>query len=255
MTSSPSPAPLRVTVWSEGRHEQRDANVAELYPEGMHGAMADGITQHLGDRARVRTATLDEPEHGLTEAVLEDTDVLTWWGHMSHDDVADAVVDRVQRHVLGGMGLIVLHSGHWSKIFRKLMGTTCTLRWRNERDRELVWTVNPAHPIAAGVPHPLIIEEQEMYGEFFDIPEPDELVFLSSFSGGEVFRSGCVFHRGKGRIFYFSPGDQDYPVYHHPDVRRVLANAVAWAAPSLPRAEPAIGRYDTGWFENGGDRA
>jgi trehalose utilization protein len=244
-------APLRVTVWSEGRHEQRDAHVAEIYPQGMHGAVAAAVRDHLGDAAEVRTATLDEPEHGLTEEALAATDVLTWWGHIAHDEVSDAVVDRVQRHVLAGMGLIVLHSGHWSKVFTRLMGTSCTLRWRNAGDRELVWTVAPAHPIAAGVPHPIVIEEQEMYGEFFDIPAPDELVFVSSFSGGEVFRSGCTFRRGHGRIFYFSPGDQDYPVYHHPDVRRVIANAVAWAAPVAGRRPPRLERSETGWFEAG----
>jgi trehalose utilization protein len=216
----------------------------------MHGAIAEGIAEHLGDRARVRTATLDEPEHGLTEETVAATDVLVWWGHIAHGEVADEVVERVQRHVLAGLGLVVLHSGHLSKIFTRLMGTTCTLRWRNGTDRELVWTVNPSHPIAAGVPHPIVIDEQEMYGELFDIPAPDELVFVSSFSGGEVFRSGCVFRRGHGKIFYFSPGDQDYPVYHHPDVRRVIANAVAWAAPTAERRRPELVRSETGWFES-----
>ncbi|TDC63930.1 ThuA domain-containing protein [Streptomyces hainanensis] len=248
-------SPLRVTVWSEGRHEQRDEKVARLYPEGMHTTIAEGVVEHLGDRARVRTATLDEPEHGLTDAVLADTDVLTWWGHIAHGEVSDEVVDRVRRHVLAGMGLIVLHSGHWSKIFTRLMGTTCTLRWRNGQDRELVWTVDPSHPIAEGVPHPIVIDEQEMYGEFFDIPAPDELVFVSSFSGGEVFRSGCTFRRGRGRIFYFSPGDQDYPVYHHPDVRRVIANGVNWAAQADVRRESQLIRSETGWFEGGASRS
>jgi trehalose utilization protein len=255
MSPKMSADPLRVTVWSEGRHEQRDAHVAQLYPQGMHGAVAEGVRLHLGDGVRVRTATLDEPEHGLTEEVLADTDVLTWWGHIAHHEVSDEVVDRVHRHVMAGMGLIVLHSGHWSKIFTRLMGTTCTLRWRAERDRELVWTVDPAHPIAAGVPHPIVIDEQEMYGEFFDIPAPDELVFISSFSGGEVFRSGCTFRRGHGRIFYFSPGDQDYPVYHHPDVRRVIANAVTWAAPAAERRTPRLAHSETGWFEGEGNRS
>jgi trehalose utilization protein len=154
--------------------------------------------------------------------------------------------------VLEGMGLVVLHSGHWSKLFVKLMGTTCTLRWRSEHDRELVWTVNPTHPIARGVPSPIVIPEQEMYGEYFDIPVPDELIFLSTFSGGEVFRSGCTFRRGNGKIFYFSPGDQDFPVYHHPDVRRVIANAVDWVAPALPvPALPTLLRYESGDFFNG----
>jgi trehalose utilization protein len=158
----------------------------------------------------------------------------------------------VHRRVLEGMGLVVLHSGHWSKLFVKLMGTTCTLRWRSEHDRELVWTVNPTHPIARGVPSPIVIPEQEMYGEYFDIPVPDELIFLSTFSGGEVFRSGCTFRRGNGKIFYFSPGDQDFPVYHHPDVRRVIANGVDWAAPALPApALPTLLRYDSGEFFEG----
>ena len=245
-------APIRVTVWSENRHEQEHEHVAMLYPQGMHGAVKEGIEENLGAAVDVRTATLDEPEHGLTEEVLATTDVLTWWGHMAHGDVDDAVVERVQRHVLSGMGLIVLHSGHWSKIFTKLMGTTCTLRWRSEQDRELVWTVDPTHPIAKGVPHPITIDEQEMYGEFFDIPTPEELVFISSFSGGEVFRSGCTFRRGHGKIFFFSPGDQDYPVYHHKDIRRVISNAVQWAVTDRSRRElPELLRYETNEFFKG----
>jgi trehalose utilization protein len=175
--------------------------------------------------------------------------VLTWWGHAAHGEVADEVVERVHRHVLSGMGLVVLHSGHWSKIFTKLMGTTCTLRWRNEHDRELIWTVDPTHPIAQGVPHPIVVPEDEMYGEYFDVPPPDELIFISSFSGGEVFRSGCTWRRGHGRIFYFKPGDQDYPVYHHPDIRRVIANGVRWARTDRPERElPELLRYETGEF-------
>jgi trehalose utilization protein len=244
--------PIRVTVWGENRHEKIQERVAKIYPDGMHTTIAAGIAENLGARARIRTATLDDPDHGLTEEVLADTDVLTWWGHAAHAEVADEVVERVHRHVLSGMGLVVLHSGHWSKIFTKLMGTTCTLRWRNGHDRELIWTVNPTHPIARGVPHPLIIEEDEMYGEYFDIPAPDELVFISSFSGGEVFRSGCTFRRGHGKIFYFKPGDQDYPVYHHKDVRRVIANGVEWAVSDRPeRAYPTLLRYDTEDFFTG----
>jgi trehalose utilization protein len=244
--------PVRVTVWGENRHEQVEPRVAEIYPRGMHGAIAEGIEENLGSGAVVRTATLDDPEHGLTEEVLADTDVLTWWGHAAHAEVSDEVVERVHRHVLSGMGLVVLHSGHWSKIFTKLMGTTCTLRWRSAHDRELVWTVNPTHPIARGIPHPMIIPEDEMYGEYFDIPAPDELIFLSTFSGGEVFRSGCTFRRGHGKIFYFKPGDQDYPVYHHDGVRRVISNAVQWATTDLPeRAYPTLLRYETEDFYSG----
>jgi trehalose utilization protein len=244
----------KVLIWGENRHEQLQPAVAEIYPKGMHTTIAEGVEEYLGDAAVVSTTTLDEPEHGLTEEVLAGIDVLVWWGHAAHDEVSDEVVERVHRHVLSGLGLVVLHSGHWSKIFGKLMGTTCTLRWRSEQDRELVWTVNPTHPIAAGVPNPIVIEAQEMYGEFFDIPTPDELVFISSFTGGEVFRSGCTFRRGHGKIFFFSPGDQDYPVYHHPDVRRVIANGVQWARSDRPeRATPTLLRYDTGEFFTGHD--
>jgi trehalose utilization protein len=241
---------IRVTVWGENVHERTEDEVRDRYPRGMHGAIAEGIGELLGDAVRVGTATLDQPEHGLPQAVLDETDVLTWWGHAAHEDVADAVVDRVHDAVLGGMGLLVLHSAHYSQIFRRLLGTSCSLRWRNDGERELVWTVDPAHPIAAGVPAPIVIEAQEMYGEHFDIPPPDELVFVSSFAGGEVFRSGCCFRRGAGRIFYFSPGDQDYPVYHHADVRRVIANAVRWAAPgSARRPVPGSPESPRGWFE------
>ena len=247
MSQPPAASLLRVTVWGENVHEQREPEVAARYPDGMHATVAAGIAEHLGDSAEVRTATLQQPEHGLSEDVLAGTDVLTWWGHAAHDEVADEVVERVHRHVLAGMGLVVLHSAHWSKIFRRLMGTSCTLRWRDSGDRELVWTVDPTHPIATGVPHPIVLDEQEMYGEFFDIPAPDELVFVSSFTGGEVFRSGCTFRRGFGRIFYFSPGDQAYPVYHHPDVRRVIANGVRWARTARPeRSGPSIVHVDHG---------
>ncbi|GIF68985.1 trehalose utilization protein ThuA [Asanoa ishikariensis] len=240
--------PIRVTVWGEGRHEKRDVNVASHYPDGMHATIASGITEYAGAAVAVRCVTLDDPDQGLPASLLASTDVLTWWGHIAHDEVSDDLVDRVQEAVLAGMGLVVLHSGHWSKIFKRLMGTSCALRWRNGDDRELVWTVDPAHPVAAGVPSPIEIPSQEMYGEFFDIPAPDELVFVSSFTGGEVFRSGCAWRRGRGRIFYFSPGDQDYPVYHHPDVRRVLANAAVWAAPAGPRSTTPIAYAAPDWF-------
>jgi len=250
--SAPLDAPLRVTVWNENVHERLEPPIAERYPEGIHGAVASAVREHL-PTAEVRTATLEQPEHGLTEEVLADTDVLTWWGHAAHADVDDVVVDRVHRHVLDGMGLVVLHSGHWSKVFTKLMGTSCTLRWRSEHDRELVWTVDPQHPITRGVPNPIVIPEQEMYGEYFDVPTPDELVFVSGFTGGEVFRSGMTYRRGFGKVFYFSPGDQDFPVYHHPDVRRVVANGVEWARPARERATPTLLRHETDDFYVGHD--
>ncbi|GHF26587.1 ThuA domain-containing protein [Pseudolysinimonas yzui] len=243
--------PIRVTVWGENVHEDREASVREIYPDTMHETIAAGIREHLGEQTEVRTAWLQQPEHGLTEEVLAETDVLTWWGHAAHDEVSDEVVARVHQAVLSGMGLLVLHSGHFSKIFIRLMGTTCSLDWRSADDQELIWTVAPGHPIAEGVPHPLVIEREEMYGEHFDVPQPDELVFISSFGGGEVFRSGCAYRRGRGRVFYFRPGDQDFPTYHQPGVKRIISNAVRWLAPGELREAPNVHhRPMAGWFNS-----
>ncbi len=221
--------PLRITVWNEFQHEKKHEAVQKIYPDGIHNAIADGLKEH--GLTTVQTATLDEPEHGLTDEVLANTDVLLWWGHMAHARVEDEIVDRVHRRVLEGMGLIVLHSGHHSKIFRKLMGTTCSLRWREATDNERIWVLEPGHPIADGIGPYIDIPEVEMYGEHFDIPAPDTLVFMSWFKGGEVFRSGCCYHRGKGKIFYFRPGHETHPIFYHAEVRRVIANAARWAAP------------------------
>lgn len=219
----------KVTVWNEGRHEKSHAEVAKVYPQGIHSAIAEGLAE--AGFKKVRTATLDDPEHGLTTKVLADTDVLTWWGHMAHGDVKDEIVERVYQRVLEGMGLIVLHSGHFSKIFKKLMGTTCNLIWREADENERLWIIEPGHPIAAGLPRYIDLPKEEMYGEFSDIPAPDALVMISWFKGGEVFRSGCCFQRGAGRVFYFRPGHETYPTYYNPVIRKVIANAVSWAAP------------------------
>ena len=222
--------PLRVTVWGENVHEHKNAKVGAIYPRGMHNAIADGIRELLPDTT-VTTATLQEPDHGLTEERLAATDVLTWWGHMAHDKVSDVVVDRVQKRVLEGMGLIVLHSGHYSKIFKRLMGSSCSLTWREASEKTRLWVCNPGHPIARGIDRHFELQQEEMYGEPFGVPAPEELVFLSWFEGGEVFRSGCCWRRGNGKIFYFQPGHETYPTYLDKNVRRVIANAVEWAQP------------------------
>jgi trehalose utilization protein len=231
--------PLRVTIWNEHRHEREMSEVAALYPDGIHGAIAAGLAER-GDFT-IATATLDEPENGLPDALLKATDVLIWWGHAAHREVADATVDRVQRRILDGMGLIVLHSGHHSRIFKRMMGTTCNLKWREANDKERLWVVSPSHPICAGIPEYFEIEREEMYGEHFDIPDPDELIMISWFTGGEVFRSGCCYHRGLGKIFYFRPGHETYPTYHDPVVLQVMANAVRWAAPVADGPRPVYG--------------
>lgn len=228
------PEQIRVVVWNEFRHEKQNDAVKAIYPQGIHAAVADGL--RVDSRLNVQTATLDEPEHGLTTDVLEATDVLLWWGHMAHGEVSDDVVARVQERVLAGMGLIVLHSGHFSKIFQRLMGTTCSLKWREAGEKQRLWNIEPGHPITQGIGDSIELPASEMYGERFDIPTPDKLLFLSWFEGGEVFRSGCTWERGHGRIFYFSPGHETYPVFHNPEIQQVLRNAVHWACPRIVRA-------------------
>jgi trehalose utilization protein len=228
----------RITVWNEFRHEKADAHIGSIYPEGIHGAIAAGLREH--GLTHVRTATLDEPENGLSQAVLAETDVLTWWGHMAHEEVNWETIDRVQQAVLQGMGLVVLHSGHYSRIFQRLMGTTCEVKWREADERERLWVVDPSHPIADGLGQYFELQREEMYGEYFKIPAPETLVFVSWFEGGEVFRSGCCYSRGRGKIFYFRPGHETYPTYFDANVRRVIANGVRWAAPGTS-AIPTFG--------------
>lgn len=226
---------IKVTVWNEFRHEKSNPKVAAIYPQGIHETIA-GFLRKSPDLA-VRTATLDEPEHGLTEAVLADTDVLVWWGHKAHPEVQDAIVARVQKRVLEGMGLIVLHSAHYSKIFKALMGTTCSLKWREANDKERLWNLCPSHPITQGLGEYFEIPAEEMYGEPFGIPTPDELIFISWFSGGEVFRSGATWQRGHGKVFYFRPGHETYPTYHHAQVQQVITNGVRWARATVRLAD------------------
>ena len=216
----------KVTIWNEFLHE-KDAHVAEIYPDGIHKAIGAGIDE-LGDFS-LKYATLEEPEHGLTDEVLADTDTLVWWGHMAHDRVSDETVEKVHAQVLSGMGLIVLHSGHFAKVFKRALGTNCSLKWREADEKERLWNLEPSHPIMKGIPDYFELPEEEMYGERFDIPTPDRLLMISWFQGGEVFRSACTWTRGHGRVFYFRPGHETYPTYKNEHVLRIIANAARWA--------------------------
>jgi trehalose utilization protein len=221
---------MRVTVWNEYMHEREKAEIAAIYPKGIHSAIADSLRQKTN--AQIKTATMCDEGQGLTDEVLDNTDVLVYWAHKAHREITEENAQRIRRRVLEGMGLIALHSAHASKMFRLLLGTEAgKLRWREEGELERLWVVSPGHPIAEGIGEYFEIEQEETYGEYFDIPEPDELVFISWFSGGEVFRSGCCFKRGAGRMFYFRPGHETYPIYHDENVQKVIANAVCWAAP------------------------
>lgn len=218
---------MKVIIWNENQHEKFEPRVTELYPGGLHKYIAGFLK---ADDVEIRTATLDDEECGLTNDILDDTDVLIWWGHIAHNSVPDEIVNRVHQHILAGMGLIVLHSGHYSKILRKILGTTCSLKWRLD-SRERIWTIKPNHPIAAGIPETFVLDTEEMYGEPFDIPEPQEVVFMGWYNGGEVFRSGCTFVRGNGKIFYFQPGHETNTAFQNKYVQRIIKNAVKWACP------------------------
>jgi len=232
----------RVTVWNEYRHEREHDVVADVYPDGIHAVLADALEARGHE---VQTATLDEDEHGLTDDVLAETDVLTWWGHAAHDEVDEGVARRVQAAVTDdGLGFLPMHSAHYSKPFKRLMGTPCDLKWREVGERERVWVVDAGHPVAEGVDDYFEVPDAEMYGEPFAIPEPDRLVFVSWFEGGDVFRSGCCYHRGNGRVFYFRPGHETYPVYHQEPVQHVLGNAVEWLAGGDAGAERNTGNQD-----------
>ena len=232
---------MKVVVWNENAHEKEDPRITEIYPGGLHGYIASFLKS---DDVEVSTATLDDPDCGLTDEVLKETDVLIWWGHAVHDKVPDEVVERVHRYIMSGMGLIVLHSGHHSKIFKKINGTTCNLKWRDGA-RERIWTIKPNHPIAAGIPETFALDCEEMYGEPFDIAEPMETIFMGWFNGGEVFRSGCTWVRGNGKIFYFQPGHETNKSFQNENVQKIIKNAVRWACPikknlplECPQAEP-----------------
>lgn len=230
--------PIRVTIWNEFIHERRNPDVTRIYPQGIHETIAAAFRPHKD--FEVRTSTMDAPEQGLGASLLDSTDVLLYWGHAAHDDIRDEAVARLHARVLDGMGMIVLHSGHWSKIFKRLMGTTCALRYREAGERERVWNVNPGHPITEGLGSFIELPESEMYGEPFGIPLAEEQIFVSWFQGGEIFRGGNCWTRGSGRVFYFSPGHELYPIYHHPDIQRVLINAVRWARPRGRKAETPL---------------
>lgn len=219
---------INVTVWNEHIQDKTDEDVLKVYPDGINACIAEFLGRD--EELNITCATQDQPECGLGNGVLDNTDVLIWWGHCGHEDVPDELVDKIQERITRGMGLIVLHSGHYSKIFRRMMGTTCSLCWR-DGDRERLWNIAPNHPITQGIGRYVYLEVEEMYGERFDIPDPDETVFLGWFSGGEVCRSGCVWNRGLGKVFYFQPGHESNPTYHHKDIQKIITNAVHYLAP------------------------
>ena len=221
---------IRVTAWNEFRHEKSNDYVKSIYPDGIHGLIKQFL--ETNDDIEVTLAALDDPENGLPDEVLGNTDVLIWWGHMAHHEVPDALVERIRNRVYtGGMGLIVLHSGHHSKVFRQVVGTNGNLSWGRDQ-KEIVWNLLPSHPIAAGIPDHFTLETEELYCEPFYVPQPEALVFGSWFEDGFIFRSGLCYTRGAGKVFYFQPGHESCPSYHNQYVQKIITNAVYWAKPA-----------------------
>ncbi len=236
-------SPLRVTVWDENK-----PHIEEYYPAGIRGAVADAIK---GDGVEVTIAHLDEPDQGISEDLLENTDVLVWWGHARHGEVDDELAAKIKQRVHhGGMGLVVLHSGHYSKPFRATLDCTGHLKggWRESDDTEEITVCAPWHPIAEGVSN-FTLEAEEMYGGPFGTPPVEVLIFQSFFpKGGEVFPCGAVWTvgdgvdldftsgpgngvgqgKGIGRVFYFRPGHETYPTYFHSEVKTIIRNGVLW---------------------------
>ena len=241
--------PVRVLVWDEAPHHAPK----EMYPKSLNGAIADGLNEMGQGRIVAKTANLDDPNQGITDEALAGTDVLLWWGHARHGEVTDETAARVIQAVHHGMGFIPLHSAHYSKTFRGVLNCTGHLKggWResNPPDTEEITVCAPRHPIAQGV-EDFVLPQEEMYGNPFDVPPPLAVVFQSYFpQGGEYFPSftatvgegidldftsgpggGKGQGEGKGRVFYFRPGHEAFPTYFDPNVRRILHNAVLWAA-------------------------
>ncbi len=221
---------LNVVIWNEFRHEKREPEVTAIYPEGIHGCIKNFLKDD--EKYDITLAALDDPDQGISDELLNKTDILLWWGHLAHREVSDELVEKIRQRVYAGkMGLIVLHSGHWSKVFKAVVGTTGNLSWGRDQ-KEVIWNLMPSHPIAAGIPEHFIIEQEELYAEPFYIPQPDALVFGGWYEDGYIFRSGCCFLRGAGKIFYFQPGHEYCPTYYNPYVQRILKNAVEWVKPA-----------------------
>lgn len=215
---------IRVLCWSEGTAP------TAIYPKDISGAVADAL--RAAGEFEVHTAALSDPDQGLSDAALAGADVLFWWGHQRHDQVHDdrvaAVVQRVRDNRLG---LVALHSSHYSKPFKSLMGTACDLGgWGINRAPEQISVKAPAHPIARGISD-FQIPREEFCNEPFQVPPPDLVILESTWHTGQRFRSGCLWKRDSGRVFYFRPGHEEFPTYFQPEVKAILVNAARWMSP------------------------
>lgn len=217
-----------VVVWSEGTAPK------EVYPNDINGAIAEGLKELKG--WEVVVANLSDPNQGLPDELLNRADVLIWWGHQRHDQVKDPLVSKIVKRVKeDGMGFISLHSSHFAKPNKALMGTACSWGAYVGDSTTLKVTVkDPGHPIAKGVKEFTIVHN-ERYSDPYAVPTPQSVVFegIATLKDGKVDPSqqGFTWQIGKGKMFYFQPGHETNPVFYDANVGRIMINAVQWAAP------------------------
>lgn len=274
--------PLKVLVWDERQPAQKQA-----YREGLGARVARHLRGCEG--VEVTEALLDDPGQGL--ASLDAMDVVVWWGHVRHAEIETATALRVVERIRSGrLGLVALHSAHWSRPFVEAMAAVareralaaltpgeraravvtesellprpfmapsyqerrspsvlykrpptgpvevrlvrpncCFPAYRGDGRPSEVWVKLPRHPIARGLPATFTIPQTEMYDEPFHVPDPDEVVLEEHWAAGEWFRSGSAWRLGAGRVFYFRPGHETYPVFENAWALKVVENAVRWA--------------------------
>lgn len=217
-----------VVVWSEGTAPK------DVYPNDINGAIAEGLADMPG--WEVITASIKDPDQGISDDLLKRTDVLIWWGHKKHGLVKNALVAKIENRVKNeGMGFISLHSSHFAKPNKALMGTECSWgAYEGDSSNLRVTVADPVHPIAKGVADFTTVHE-ERYSEPYAVPEPEAVVFTGVHEikkGGEdPSRIGLCWHVGKGKFFYFQAGHETNPIFYDKNVRTIMRNAVEWAAP------------------------
>jgi len=225
----------KVVVWSEGTANV-DPGSKGIYPQDINTAIADGLKPLEARGWEIVKASLNDPDQGISQALLESTDVLIWWGHKKHGEVKDELVERIAARVNAGqMGFIGTHSAHFSKPLKKLLGTPCS--WgeyvADGTSAEII-VKEPNHPICKGVTN-FKLPKIERYGEPFKCPTPEAVpldgLYTRPDGKTQPGRMGLCWTIGKGKVFYFTPGHETYNDYHRPEVRQIFINAVEWAAP------------------------
>lgn len=222
---------MNITIFNEYHPNEHTGKAEKNYPGGIHIALKSIFESQEYD---VVTATQEQACNGLTDEILDNTDVLLWWSKNWDNELLNSVADKVVSRIREGMGAVFLHSAKNSKPFLRLTGTTSAtapVSWKEPGESERLFVVSPAHPIAEGIPSGYVIPNEEPYCEYFDIPKPDDIVFLGGFGNGMCIRAGVTFTRGAGKIFFFQPGHDSFPVYNDKVIRRIILNAVNWAKP------------------------